>query len=37
MRRLTTIARDAAPWLGLTALIGIVDYVTPPTYAFASI
>jgi signal transduction histidine kinase len=37
MRKLTSTIKDAAPWLGLTALIGIVDYFTPPTYAFASI
>lgn len=30
-------ARDAAPWLGVVAVIGLVDYVTPSTYAFASI
>src|SRR5258707_7337037 len=29
--------RDAAPWLGLTVVIGLVDYVTPSSYAFASI
>ncbi|HEV2250184.1 MAG TPA: hypothetical protein VGT60_06740 [Candidatus Limnocylindria bacterium] len=29
--------QDAAPWLGLTALIGLLDHVTPPAYAFASI
>jgi len=32
-----SIVRDAAPWLGVTALIGAVDYITPTTYAFASI
>jgi signal transduction histidine kinase len=37
MRRLTSTIRDAAPWLGLTALIGILDYATPSSYAFASI
>jgi len=37
MRKLTSTIRDAAPWLGLTALIGIVDYLTPSSYAFASI
>lgn len=35
--KLTTTIRDAAPWLGLTALIGAVDHVTPSSYAFASI
>src|SRR5258707_12154910 len=29
--------RDAAPWLGVTAIIGLVDFITPTTYAFASI
>jgi signal transduction histidine kinase len=37
LRKLTSTIGDAAPWLGLTALIGILDYVTPPTYGFASI
>src|SRR5438132_4085109 len=37
MRKLRSTISDAAPWLGLTVLIGIVDYFTPPTYAFASI
>jgi signal transduction histidine kinase len=37
MRKLTSTMKDAAPWLGLTGLIGIVDYFTPSTYAFASI
>jgi signal transduction histidine kinase len=37
MRKLSSTIRDAAPWLGLTALIGIVDYLTPSSYAFASI
>jgi len=37
MRKLTSTIRDAAPWLGLTALIGLVDYVTPSSYGFASI
>jgi hypothetical protein len=37
VRKLTSTIGDAAPWLGLTALIGIVDYVTPSTYGFASI
>ena len=37
IRRLQTVISDAAPWLGLTALIGVVDYVTPSSYAFASI
>ena len=38
MRRssISSIVRQAAPWLALTALIGLVDYVTPPSYAFAS-
>jgi len=31
-----TTARHAAPWLGLTAVIGIVDFFTPSSYAFAS-
>src|SRR5260221_3687780 len=29
--------RAAAPWLAITAVIGIVDYVTPASYGFASI
>ncbi len=33
---ISSTIRQAAPWLALTAFIGIVDYVTPPTYAFAS-
>jgi signal transduction histidine kinase len=37
LRKVTSIIRDAAPWLGLTAIIGIVDYVTPSSYGFASI
>jgi len=37
MRKLTSTIRDAAPWLGLTAVIGLVDYFTPSSYAFASI
>jgi hypothetical protein len=37
MRKLTSTIRDAAPWLGLTAVIGLVDYFTPSAYAFASI
>ena len=37
LRGARSTIRDAAPWLGLTALIGIVDYVTPSSYAFASI
>ena len=37
MRFLQSAIRDAAPWLAVTAIIGGVDYVTPPTYAFASI
>ncbi len=37
MRKVTSTIGDAAPWLGLTALIGIVDYLTPSSYAFASI
>jgi len=35
--KLRSTIRDAAPWLGLTAVIGAVDYVTPSSYAFASI
>ncbi|HEY8829731.1 MAG TPA: hypothetical protein VIM83_03945, partial [Candidatus Limnocylindria bacterium] len=34
---MTSTISDAAPWLGLTAFIGFVDYLTPSTYAFASI
>jgi signal transduction histidine kinase len=37
MRKLTSTIRDAGPWLGLTAVIGLVDYFTPSSYAFASI
>jgi signal transduction histidine kinase len=37
IRKLVSIIRDAGPWLGLTAVIGVLDYVTPSTYAFASI
>jgi signal transduction histidine kinase len=37
MRGFISTARDAAPWLGLTAVIGILDYNTPATYGFASI
>ncbi len=37
MRKLTSTIRDAAPWLGLTVVIGLVDYITPSSYAFASI
>src|SRR5205807_8958947 len=37
MRKLNSTIRDAAPWLAVTALIGVVDYITPTTYAFASI
>jgi len=37
MHRLTSTIRDAAPWLAVTAVIGAVDYLTPKTYAFASI
>lgn len=33
---ISSTIRQAAPWLALTAGIGIVDYVTPPSYAFAS-
>ena len=33
---ISSTIRQAAPWLALTAFIGIVDYVTPPSYAFAS-
>ena len=35
--RVGSAVRDAAPWLGLTAAIGIVDDLTPASYAFASI
>ena len=37
MRSLQSAIRDAAPWLAVTAIIGGVDYITPSTYAFASI
>jgi len=37
MRSLQSAIRDAAPWLAVTAIIGGVDCITPPTYAFASI
>jgi len=37
LHKVTSTIRDAAPWLGLTAVIGLVDYVTPSSYAFASI
>ena len=37
MRKLNPTIRDAAPWLGVVAVIGVVDYLTPSTYAFASI
>ena len=37
LRGLRSTIRDAAPWLGLTAFIGLLDYVTPSSYAFASI
>ena len=33
---ISSTIRQAAPWLALTAFIGILDYVTPPSYAFAS-
>ena len=33
---ISSTIRQAAPWLALTAFIGIMDYVTPPSYAFAS-
>ena len=36
VHKLTSTIRDAAPWLGLTAVIGLVDSFTPPSYAFAS-
>jgi len=36
MRSVGSAIRDAAPWLAVTALIGGVDYVTPSSYAFAS-
>jgi len=36
LRTVASAARSAAPWLGLTALIGLVDHVTSGTYAFAS-
>jgi signal transduction histidine kinase len=37
LRGIRSTIRDAAPWLGLTAVIGLVDFITPTTYAFASI
>ena len=37
LHRVVGIFRDAWPWLAVTAVIGAVDYVTPSTYAFASI
>jgi signal transduction histidine kinase len=37
IRKVGSVLHDAAPWLGVTALIGLVDYVTPSSYAFASI
>jgi len=37
LRKLESTIRDAAPWLAVTAVIGMVDYVTPSTYGFASI
>ena len=33
---ISSTVRQAAPWLALTACIGVVDYVTPASYAFAS-
>ena len=33
---ISSTGRQAAPWLALTALIGVVDYLTPSSYAFAS-
>lgn len=36
LHKLNSTIRDAAPWLGLTAVIGLVDYITPASYAFAS-
>jgi signal transduction histidine kinase len=37
VRKVSLHLREAAPWLAVTAVIGLVDYVTPPSYAFASI
>ena len=37
MNAIGSTIRAAAPWLAITALIGVVDYVTPPSYGFASI
>ncbi len=37
LRSVTSTIRQAAPWLALTGVIGIVDYITPSSYAFASI
>lgn len=37
IRSIATIIRDAGPWLALAACIGVVDYATPSSYAFASI
>lgn len=36
VRTITSVIQQAAPWLALTAFIGALDYVTPATYAFAS-
>ncbi|MEP7004020.1 MAG: hypothetical protein ABI888_05710 [Chloroflexota bacterium] len=37
LNSITPTIRQAAPWLALTGVIGMVDYVTPSSYAFASI
>src|SRR5438270_7921275 len=37
VHKVRSIIGDAAPWLGVTVVIGLVDYVTPSSYAFASI
>ena len=37
LRSVAPVISRAAPWLAVTALIGVVDYLTPASYAFASI
>ena len=37
LRRIEAAIRDAAPWLTLTALVAVVDYLTPRGYFFSSI
>ncbi len=36
LRKFRSFIGDASPWLALTAVLGILDYVTPSSYAFAS-